>query len=185
MLKTKYGKIDWYPAANETGVVGRFEYYDQLDVNASKLADEEKFRQIIVCRMKVVSDVDESIVPLRDFNKQALIKRFPTAWAAFNGEEVQLDGTALSEIGIGETKVLDYRINAITTVEQLALLTDAQCEQVGFGTRKQRADAQAFLAKKQADTMAKVMASVEEPKKNKGGRPTNAARAAKAAAEAA
>lgn len=146
----------WFAAATEKNVMGRFEYYDQLDIMASKAADEKKYKQIIVCRTKVAGDQDENVLPVRDHNRAWLINRFPDAWKSFQGEVVEHKGTPLTELGMSEERVMAFQINAVYSVEQVAELSDAQCEKVGFGTRTLRQKAQELMAKRAADAAAVV-----------------------------
>lgn len=183
---------EWFPAKGEKGVVGRFEYYNGVpDVVKSRAADEFVPLPKIACRQKITGNADEICVPVKPFNKDALINRFPEAWRAFNGEEVEVDGMPLETLGIPEGKVLLFRLNAVSTVEQLADLTDAQCEAIGFGTRKLRAEAQARMAALKADADKAVVAAAaalakaaddDEAPKRKPGRPSKAEQVARAEA---
>lgn len=173
----------WFPAKGEKGVVGRFEHYNERpDIKKSKAADEFIPLPMVVCRMKVVGDPDESVVPLKAFNKVTLIERFPDAWAAFQGEEVEVDGTPLTELGLSESKILDFRLNGASTVEQVADLSDAQCEAIGFGTRKLREAAQQLMAQQKRDDEDTVREAAKTLTQKKRGRPSNAERAAREAA---
>jgi hypothetical protein len=154
----------WFPARGEKGVVGRFEYYDQLDVARSKAADDYRYKKIVVLRTKVAGDQDENFLPVKPHNQDSYINRFPDAWQAFQGEETPVDGTPLTELGLTESKISAFRINAIYTVEQVADLSDAMCEKVGFGTRKLRADAQTLLAeRRQAGLNQAVAMAAQQP----------------------
>lgn len=174
----------WFPAAKEPNVVGRFEYKEDLDVVASKEADEKRYRKIIVCWTKVVGDPDENCLPVRDFNRAELISRFPDAWKAFQGEDIPVKGVPLTELpGMTESRIVDFRINAIYTVEQVAALSDASCERIGFGTRKLRGDAQALLDQRKALAEQAVMQAaqallVEKSTPKRRGRPAKQAVAA-------
>lgn len=173
----------WFPAKGETGVVGRFEVnHDRPNIPESKKADEFVPMEMIVCRMKVVTDPDESVVPVKPHNKDQLIARFPDAWKDFNGEAIEVDGTPLSELGLDENRILGFRLNAITTVEQLAVLSDAQCETAGLGTKKIRQSAQTYLAEKAGQEQRAVVEAAAALVKPKRGRPSNAERAARAVA---
>lgn len=174
----------WFPAHGETNVVARFEKnYDRPDIAKSLEADEFIPMELIVCRMKVVGDPDESVVPMKPHNKQHLIDRFPDAWRDFNGEAMEVSGTPLTELGLTEAKILDFRLNGVSTVEQVAALSDANCEAIGFGTRKLRSAAQAMIAAQQQEASERVLAAAAAPvPPRKRGRPSNAERAARQAA---
>lgn len=186
----------WYPAANERGVVGRFEYMDLIDVPASKAADEKKTKPIIVLREKVAASTDDTVRKVKPETQEEMIRRFPDAWKAFQGEVVPVSGTPLSEIGFNADKTVMYRLHGIMNVEQLAQLSDAQCQIVGFGTKKIRDQAQDHLRQKQeaanatvlkmatehqerlaqrdGETVEQFIARITppaEPVKNRGGRP--------------
>lgn len=172
--------MNWYPAANERGVVGRFEYLDQVDVPASKAADEMKTKPIIVLRHKVAASTDDTVSKVKPETQEEMTRRFPEAWKAFQGEEVPVSGTPLTEIGFNADKVVMYRLHGIMNVEQLAGLSDAQCQIVGFGTKKLRDQAQDLIRQKQEAANATVLrmaaehdAAQEAPKRR--GRPPKAA----------
>ena len=161
---------EYFPAKNEKNVMGRFEYFDQPAIKASIDADEPRTIRIIVCRSRAAGSSDDSVVPVRPFNQHALIARFPEAWADFNGEaSEQPTGTPLAEIGIDESAALNMRLYAVTSVESLAAISDAACTNVGFGSRKWREKAQAFLKAKEDELLQAAKDMVTE--KRKPGRP--------------
>lgn len=136
----------WYPAVESNQVVGRFEWYDKLRIADSIAADEKRYTKIIVLRHKVVGTHEENVTPLKPHNEQALRERFPEAWIAFQGEAPPIKGTPLAALALPPDRVDALKIHGILTLEQVAGLSDAQCQAVGFGTRKLRADAAAKLA---------------------------------------
>ncbi len=74
--------------------------------------------------------------------------RFPDEWRAFqqNDEQV-LQGWPLKEWPvINPSQVKNLEFLNVRTVEQLAGLTDAQCQKVGMGTDSLRAKAKAAVA---------------------------------------
>lgn len=174
----------WYPALDGPQVVGRFEWYDKLMIADSIAADEKKYLKIIVLRHKVIGSTDEDTTPLKDHNREALKARFPAAWQAFQGEIPAVSGVLLSDPsvtleGMNAARVEQFKIIGILTLEQLAGLSDAQCQSSGFGTRTLRGFAQKLIGERtNADNaaarafVAQQMAPAAEPKKNKGGRPT-------------
>ncbi|MFO1183594.1 MAG: hypothetical protein U1E56_02250 [Bauldia sp.] len=136
----------WYPAVESNQVVGRFEWYDKLHIADSIAADEKRYTKIIVLRHKVVGTHEENVTPLKPHNEQALRERFPEAWTAFQGEVPPIKGTPLTKLDLSSDRVDAFKIHGILTLEQLAGLSDAQCQAVGFGTRKLRTDAAERLA---------------------------------------
>jgi hypothetical protein len=136
----------WFPAEGETGVQGRFAWHDLLDIPASLVADEERTKRIVVLYTKIAGSNDVAppakVLP---HNKAAFIKRFPKAWEAFNGADVKVDGSPLTQPFHGLTltadRAMNFQIRSVQTWEQLMALSDELCEQLGFGTRKLRNDA--------------------------------------------
>lgn len=164
----------WYPAAGETGVVGRFEYHKILDVVASRAADEEKTKEIIVCRMKGTGSADDSVSKVKEDNQQSLIKRFPDAWLAFQGQEVKIEGIPIAKLGFPDQVNVILQLNGVVTVEQLAELPDLACQNVGFGTRKRREAAQEYLKHGAAALEHNKITNHSDPEpteKRKPGRP--------------
>lgn len=188
----------WFPSAETNQVVGRFRYHKQEDIAKSIEADEKVYRSIIVLDSRPIGG-DLSTVPVKPFNEISLRRRFPQAWAAFQGEAAPIEGTPLTEMGYDEDRILAMKIHAVFTVEQLATLSDAACTSVGFGTRKERDRAQAVLkaaAESQTTdrlvaleqrvaaaeaTQAPVHANGAAEPKAKRGRPRKAAEALSAA----
>ena len=159
----------WFPASGETGVVGRFEYHDILDVPASKAADEERYRQIVVCRMKVTGSADEDVVKVKDDNQNQLVKRFPDAWLAFQGQEIEIKGVPLKALGFPDQVNIVLQLNGVVTVEQLAELSDMACQNVGFGTRKRREAAVEYMKHGAAGLEHNKIANKSDPEPGKRG----------------
>src|ERR1043166_4930936 len=133
-------------APPEKGVGGRFSYYDQVDIAASKAADTEITKQIIVLQTRIPGDVDvPPYIKVRPENRVELIKRFPDAWKAFEGHDVAPVGTPLTALKIGSDKTLELRLMGVRTMEQLANLSDQQCENLGFGMKTLRQNAKEYL----------------------------------------
>lgn len=160
----------WFPAKDELpGVVGRFAYQDIIDVPASQAADEKVYKQVIVLHEKVAGSHDESVRKVMPHNQHELIKRYPDAWSHFQGQDVKVAGTPLSELvlddgsRLNEDRLLTFRLQGISTIEQLAVISDATCQAIGFGTRKLRERAQTMLASREQAKMAALMASTPPP----------------------
>lgn len=144
-------KDRWFPEVNSGGlVVGRFRYNESLpDVAASKAADKEIKRKLIVLESKAVASSDVSVQIVKPHNEREFRTRFPDAWRAFQGEEVKISGTPLKEMGIfSDDQILFLQLNGILSIEQLAALDDAKCGHLGFGWRNNREKAKAHLGKR-------------------------------------
>jgi len=159
---------NWYPAVEERGVIGRFEYMDVLDVPASLAADEERTKQIIVLREKVAASTDDTVRKVRPETQQTMTKRFPDAWKAFQGEIVKVPGTQLSVLGLNDDRVTAFRLQGVMTVEQLAELSDAGCNTVGFGTKRLRDEAKAYLDGIRNAALERVLAAPVDPAPSNG-----------------
>lgn len=82
--------------------------------------------------------------------------RFRDEWNAYcDGRPIeQRKGTSLATIpGLDETKVAQFIHQNVHTAEELAALSDIQCQALGHGTRTARANAQQLL-RARADTAA-------------------------------
>lgn len=185
-------ETDWFPVAPpEKGVVGRFEYFEQPDIAASREADEKKTRTIICLRSRATAVAgDDSFVPMKPHNQAEFIRRFPEAWEAFNGgKEQAVRGTPLTDIGMEEADILKFRMYGFTSIEAVAELADAALTIIGFGTRKWRDKAQAFVQARKDDLLQQAMnmaaernaapVAAAEPAKAKGGWPKGKPRKAK------
>lgn len=137
----------WYPGA-EPGVVGYFEQVGIPDVPASEAADELREMPCVVLIAKPVGATDWTPVKVKPHNMQELIRRFPDAWRAFQGEHVDVGGTPLTELGMSGSDIEALRLNGITSVETMAELSDERAQALGFGKRKQRDAARAYIAAK-------------------------------------
>lgn len=84
------------------------------------------------------------------------IQQFSDAYAAFeNGKsEPDIGGTALTEVpGINREIAKVYRLKGVRNAEELAVLTDAACSQMGTGVLAARKAAQLLLRANQADAL--------------------------------
>ncbi len=71
-----------------------------------------------------------------------MIDRFPDAWLEFQGQTIEKPGTPLEisfhEMIMSRNERQKYEMAGVTTWEEIAELSDAGCESIGFGTRKKR-----------------------------------------------
>ena len=136
----------FYPSVDSPNVVGRFRKDKRLDVRASREADEVRYREVIILEAKITGSPDWTPVTVKPDNQTELSRRFPQAWADFQGELVQVEGTPLQELGLDEDKIAFLQLNGVFVAEQVASLSDAQCQNFGFGFRKLREKALALTA---------------------------------------
>ena len=137
---------DWFPAIDGPNVVGRFEYQEMLDLVKSREEDREVMRKEIVLREKRKAGGDETVRRLKPGNQAAFKKRFPEAWAAFEGEHVQITGTPLGALDINADREKVFNLQGIYSVEDIANASDAVVANCGFGAMRLRTMAQELLA---------------------------------------
>lgn len=136
----------WFPAANEPAVVGRFVTQQELDIPKSREMDEKVYREIIVLETKVEGAHDVSVIQLKSGNRKSLLTRFPQAWQAFEGVPVKIEGTPLDAIGLTADQIDALKLEGVYVVEQVARMSDAIVQRLGFGWRKIRTTAKAHLS---------------------------------------
>lgn len=91
-------------------------------------------------------------------------RRFKERWDKYIANQTQTDGqTPLEELGINDSQVEHYRQFHITTVEQLANLSDTFVTQVGMGTRELQKKALNYLNDIQA---RKTVTALEDQKRH-------------------
>ena len=169
----------WYPVAPpESGVWGRFEWVEIIDVKASQDADEYKYKKIPALRSRAAGAIDEAVEPVKPFNQEKFIRRFPDAWRHFQGEMVAAVGTSLDEMDFLEPERLQFQMYGVHSVEQLSDLSDDACSLMGFGTRKNRERAKAFLQKPRDEALKAIVEERIAADKPKRGRPRKAQNAA-------
>lgn len=99
---------------------------------------------------------------VRDFDKE----RYPRQWLAFIANKPQdaASGTLLTAWGqLTPAVIEDLRYFKITTVEQLAGVTDGNLGAMGIGARKHRQQAQEFIeAAKSAAPLMRAQQALEE-----------------------
>lgn len=134
----------YYPAKGEKGVVGRFDYAETLDIPASHAKGEKVVKMIPVLIAKTAGDSDfqPQKVPTDPIARMEMIARFPDAWRAFQGEQMDVPGTPLSTpfrgLTMNTAEAMKFETCGVSRWEQIIDLSDAGCERVGFGSRKRR-----------------------------------------------
>lgn len=139
----------WYAGA-EPGVVGYFTTVGIPDIPATEKADQLVEMPCVVLIAKPIGATDWTPVKVKPSNKDELVRRFPDAWRAFQGEFVDPGGTPLTDIGLTGSKIEELRLAGIMSVETLAELSDERAQALGFGMRKKRDEAREFKAKQHA-----------------------------------
>ncbi len=148
-------KESWFPAVGQKGVIGRFTELEVLDIEGSHKAGYQVTKIIPVLEERTLLSND--FVPVKLPKDPILMKRFtdkyPEAWAVFQGTQPQLQGTPLSEkfhdIRMPPQVRNRYEFAGIMYWEQIADLSDAGCDHLGFGSMKMRTDVLKAMGKPQ------------------------------------
>lgn len=149
-------QTDWWPATNEPAIIGRVVHVNVINEAESKKQRKEVYFTWPAIEHKsagIQGDVSFALVREEvDPNTADYWKRrFAAAWADYKGAENKVpEGTpleAFDDLPEGIAKAL--RMKDLTTVEQLASISDATCEAIGImGLRKYRTAAQRFLKRR-------------------------------------
>jgi len=155
----------WFPSTDDKAiVVGRFVDVQTVDPVKSREMGEEQFMLRTALESKVAGSHDVSCQLVKPFNKAQLTKRFPHAWEFYQAqkarpaEEIEAERNAPLTIGdnvpgtplhkadfLGRGQMEKLAVLGFVTVEQLADMSDTQCQNVGHGAVTWRKKAQDFL----------------------------------------
>ncbi len=145
-------QTDWFPATGDPSVIGRVVHVKRINEVESKKQRKEVFVTLPAIEHKVAGingDVSFALVKeeVDPDTARYWTNRFSKAWAAYKGQEASIpDGTPLSEFdGLPDHKAAEFKLHGLTTVEQLAIMSDANCEALGTGAKKWRTAAQKFM----------------------------------------
>jgi hypothetical protein len=148
-------KTEWFPATGDPGVIGRVVEIKRIKVKESKAQRKEVYATFPAIEHKIAGlagDVSFAIVKegIDDDNAEFWKRRFAKAWASYKGEaNAVAEGTSLDEFdGLPDNKAMEFKLHGLTTVEQLAEMSDATCDGLGTGARAWRRSAQSFLKKR-------------------------------------
>jgi hypothetical protein len=124
-------------------------FYDEIpDAKKTEEMGRPMFRSVEMCSIKIPGDKDNQVVGRVEKMNPDPRKRFAALyrnWKA-NGENKQVEGTLLRQWGlITPAEAKSYEAVEIFTVEQLAALSDATCQQYR-GSVADRQKALDFLA---------------------------------------
>jgi len=173
----------WYPSANDRSVLGKFDFLDVEDLAASRAADEKIYKRFTVLYERSINGNEVGCRKMRPGEQNQHIERFPDAWAAFKGSAPKAEGIGLEVLGLSENEITRFNLSGIESVEQMALLSDEGCRNLGFGMITLRKKAIEILAEKKASALAAAIAAsapISEPIKRRG-RPPKVVQATAAA----
>ena len=142
----------WFPATGDPTIIGRVVMVKRINSAESKKQRKEVFVEFPAIEHKsagIQGDISFALIKedIDPDNARLWTTRFSKAWAAFKGSAADVpDGTPLEEFdGLPDHKIAEFKLHGLTTVEQLAHMSDANCETIGMGGRKWRQNAQKFL----------------------------------------
>jgi len=171
--------MKWHPTEDSDQVVCRFAVEPRLDVVASREANDEVYKDVTVCHMKVAGSQDTICHRMDGDRAEEIIKRCLTAWRAFQGEAEPVDGTPLEQLkGMPPEKAAAWRLQGIHTVEQVAELSDSVLDRLGMGARSWQRKAKQQVGSANRQLQGEAHAGSTEPQKRGPGRPRKAEQAA-------
>lgn len=150
----------WLPSSEgkDSRIVGRFR---DIEDTYTDREGNKKTRVVTILEHKVPgsSDISSSIV--KPFNKDELTRRFNTAWELYEkhkaasvnappevplATQLQIKGMPIETVNfLGKDKIGYLKSQGFLTVEQLANMSDADCQNIGFGAKKWRKQAAEHL----------------------------------------
>jgi hypothetical protein len=145
-------QTDWFPATGDPAIIGRVVHVKRVNEAASRIQGKEIHIIIPAIEHKIAGlNGDVSFALIKETadpdNARYWMNRFSKAWAAYKGaESTAPEGTPLSDFdGLPDHKAAEFKMHGLTTVEQLAIMSDANCDALGTGAKKWRSAAQKFL----------------------------------------
>lgn len=146
---------DWFQAAGDPAIIGRVVHVKRINETESKKQRKPVFVTLPAIEHKaagLAGDVSFALIKEEadPDNAEYWIRRFPSAWAAYKGSEAEVpQGTPLDEFDeLPAHKIAEFKLHGMTSVEQLAALTDANIAAIGAGARKWKQSADKFLKRR-------------------------------------
>jgi len=166
----------YLPSDDDSGCIGTFETVSEYKTFKSKEAGKEIYEPVIFIRINIRgNDRTEVHRPATEADK----RRFPFSWQEFlKGEAAASRGTALTKLpGIDPPTLRSLHAKNVFTIEDLALVSDSNLQNLGLGGREFRARAQEYvdshkgaqeasqlqsLIAQQSEQLAKAMALIDK-----------------------
>lgn len=156
----------WFPAnEKDSKVVGRFIEIDTVNAAESRKQEREVLMRVLVLQSKVPGvsgDIAAQVV--KPFNEKQLRERFPQAWETYHLRKAVAEqtpppvptsvahgikGMPIEEASfLGKDKLTFMKEQGFLTIEQVADMSDMQCQNLGFGAKAWRKKAKEQLAGK-------------------------------------
>jgi hypothetical protein len=145
-------QTEWFPATNDPAIIGRVVHVKRINEAESRKQHKEVYITFPAIEHKtagIQGDVSFALIKEEadPANAEYWTRRFAKAWAAYKGAENQIpEGTPLDAFdALPEHKAAEFKMHGLTTIEQLAIMSDANCDSIGTGAKKWRTAAQKFL----------------------------------------
>lgn len=148
----------WFPSGGDSNVVGRFIDAEVIDKKASEKAKKNRYKKHPLLQSKVAGSHDISAQIVKPFNQDELKDRFPGAWDHYQSIRSipepkpepdvikAIDGTPLHESDfLPREKMPWLKTMGFSTIEQIAEMSDATCQNLGRGALSWRKKAKDFL----------------------------------------
>jgi hypothetical protein len=159
----------WFPVDGGNRVTGRF--IDHAFDHVTAAGDKRRISTILLETKVVANSADIATQQVKPHNKDALIKRCPQGWAHYEKLKESMNaagqpgvgmglGASATEVGIKGTPIEDaamhcgwnhdrlrwFKQQGMMTVQQVADLSDSDCQNLGRGAVGWRKKAKEFLA---------------------------------------
>jgi len=154
-------QVIWFPSAEgkDSRIVGRF-----VDIEDTYTDREgvKKTRVVTLLEHKAPASTDVSTSIVKPFNRDELIKRFPQAWELYlknkaaaadapppipTATEHNIKGMPIETLNfLGKDKIAYLKSMGFLVAEQLAGMSDTDCQNIGFGAKSWRKKAAEALA---------------------------------------
>ncbi|MGB1373831.1 MAG: hypothetical protein ACPG6R_11970 [Aequoribacter sp.] len=120
----------------------RARFYDhaQLNVEESKKLGSQQYDDVLMVELSVKGARGESVSKkVTDKNKDELIAEYPGAWAKYNGEILENDGTDLKVLDFSPARIKELEAVGILSVEDLVNMADASAMKMREGSTMKNA----------------------------------------------
>ena len=161
---------EWFPASDDPNLMGRFVDRPIVDQRKSEEKGENVYKMVAMLELRPKGHKDIAAHRLKPHNSEELIRRFPDSWKSYQGEQVEMTGTPLTDLpGLSPERAAGWSIVGIRTVEDLATANDAVLNNLGFGARDHQKKAKNMLAAQERE-----QGEAEPKPKRRPGRPRKA-----------
>lgn len=156
----------YFPATDDPNLRGKFVSEEYIDPAESKRLNKPVTKTRTILLIRAVGGHDTVARKVRpNAEGEELIRRFPEAWAAFEGKQVNVQhGTPLEDLpGMTSERAAMLRNAGVSSIEYAAEMDESVINRLGMGARDLVRTAQMFVKARDADERA-----AEQPKRRRG-----------------